>query len=148
MSTAFDFQGTVLGVSATSTAEVYIAIGEVREFTINRTAPEIDVSSADSTFREFIPGLPDGGVWNATLNFQSNTTSTATGQFAVLASFNAIESNRFWRLVLDNSSGTDSAYKWTGPVLSYNVSGSVDNQWSLAVSGRVNTTAGTWAAST
>jgi len=149
MTTAFDFQGTVLAISASSTAEVYTAIGEVREFSFDRTAPEIDVSNADSTFREYIGGLPDGGVWNATLNLQANTTSTATGQFLALHAYNnQTDGGRYFRVVFDNTTGTDSAFKWTGPVLSYNISGSVDNQWSLSLSGRMNTTVGIYAAVT
>jgi len=154
MTTAFDSQGTLVQISASTTAEVYLTIGEVREFSIQRTAPEIDVSSFDSTFREFLAGLPDGGVINITANMQANATSTGTGQYAIQDAFNSIGStvantnNRYQRIILDNSTGTDAALKWTGPILSIGYSGSVDNQISITYSARMNTTSGVWAAAT
>lgn len=149
MTTAFDFQGTVLAISASSTVETYTAIGELRSFEIDRNAPEIDVSNADSTFREYLAGLADGGKWTATCNLQANATSSATGQYFALDAYNNPTTfGRYFRIVFDNTTGVDACYKWNGSVLNYNFSGSVDNQWSLQLSGRVNTTSGVFTAST
>lgn len=148
MTTAMDPQGVLIQISASTTAEVYVTIGECRDVSITRNSPEIDVSNFDSTFREYLSGLPDGGAITVTCNLQSNTTSTGTGQFALQEAYNTNNPFRYQRLILDNSSGVDACLKWTGPITNVTYSAAVDSQWSMAWTARINSTSMTWAAST
>jgi len=65
--------GTTLGVGSGASPQVYTTIAEVLSITgPNLTAEDIDVTNLDSTSKEYISGVSDGG----TIDFECNWISS------------------------------------------------------------------------
>jgi hypothetical protein len=69
--------GTTLGVGSGASPQVYTTIAEVLSITgPNLTAEDVDVTNLDSTAKEYISGVPDGG----SVDFECNWTSSTQQQ--------------------------------------------------------------------
>jgi hypothetical protein len=70
--------GSSLKLGDAGSPEVFTKIAEVlRVGAIGQTAAEIDVTSLDSTAKEYIAALPDGETVSITMNFVGGTQQNA-----------------------------------------------------------------------
>lgn len=120
-SNALESQGTVLKISdETSSPWTYAAIAEVREFTgPGGSAAVIDVSDLDSTFREKRMGLPDEGQLSFVINYIPSDT-----EHALLRTQRAARALTYFQIDFTDSPTT--TWTFSGYVLEFSVSGSVD----------------------
>lgn len=106
--------------AATATPVAYTQIKEAKSFKgFDGEASEIDVTSLDSTAKEFLAGLRDyGGI-----DFEMNWLPDDTGQVALRAAA-AAGTTKNWKLTL--VSGTNDVASFAGFVKSVPISGGVD----------------------
>lgn len=65
--------GTKLYVENPATGDAFIAVGRITQISVpGPTKPEIDVTDFDSTGAEFLPGLPDYGSLDFSLNYDGD----------------------------------------------------------------------------
>jgi len=70
MTNAINAQGIVIARGDGGSPETYTLIAEITDFDgPGGERPDIDVSSLDSTAREYLPGLKDNGDFSFTANF-------------------------------------------------------------------------------
>lgn len=106
-SSAFWAYGSVLQLGNAATPEVFTSIAEITELVPpNMSRDDIDVTSHGSSdgYREFLPGLRDGGEVSAVANWLPNnaTQDETTG---ILESFNDNDLHN-WKIILPNTIAT------------------------------------------
>lgn len=137
-SVPIDTTGKTITYTGTATPVKYTQIKECKSFKgFDGEASEIDVTSLDSTAKEFLAGLRDyGGI-----DFEMNWLPDDTGQVALRAAADA-GTTKNWKLTL--VSGTNDVASFAGFVKSVPISGGVDA--AVAGSFRIRITgAVTWA---
>lgn len=120
MSLAVSAQGTKLYMGTESgpgSPTNFVQIKEVKTFSRDGERPEIDVSSLDSTSREYRLGLKNNG----NLSFEMNKVADDTGQLRLIAALSETEPSEF---KLEYSNGDYDLFQ--GLVKSANPSGGVD----------------------
>lgn len=117
-SSAIETQGTVIAIDTGSGTPDWTHIKEVVTFSgFDGSAAEIDVTSLDSTAKEFLMGLQDFGNFSMECNYLASDE----GQSALRAAKAARSKEDFKITFSDNSTATFSAF-----VLSAGMSGGVD----------------------
>lgn len=108
-SSAFWAYGSTLQIGDGASPEVFTSIAEITELTPpSMERDDIDVTSNSSSdgYREFIPGMRDGGEVEFTANWlPTNATHDATT--GVLSTFNDNAVHN-WKIVLPNTLATIS----------------------------------------
>jgi len=123
---------------------VYIAIGQVKDISGPAlTRGDIDATTHDSTlgYKEFLPGLVDGGVITFPINFVSQNLKHLQGVGTGLAGDMERDGCLLatWELTLSDCAGTP-VWTWAGYVNGYNVAAPVEgvntSDISIKVSGK------------
>lgn len=120
MSNAVSAQGTKIYISAQAAPASptgFTKIAEVNTFSREGDRPEIDVSSLDSTAREYRLGLQDNG----TLSFECNCVFTDAGQDLMVA---ALSSPGEWEFKIEYPDATVHLFR--GLVKKFDIAGGVD----------------------
>lgn len=110
--------GTQLQLGDGATSEAFTAIAELTDLVppaMSKDSIEVTTYGSSDRFREFLPGMKDGGSVSFKANWLPNnaTHDESTG---LLESFND-DDNHNWKLVLPNSLGT---FSFTGHVTAFN----------------------------
>ncbi len=110
------------GVSGAST--VYTLIAELTTWSgPNETAKQVDVTSLDSTHKEYIGGLVDGGE----VSFDMQFVGSDAQQQGLRADMVARTKRDFKLTLNDQISSTPTIIVFTAVVVSFGMKGSVDN---------------------
>jgi predicted secreted protein len=128
------------GVSGASS--VYTNVAAITSFTgPNETAPVVDVTTMDSTAREYITGLKDQGEITFELIFVGNNAQQQ-GIRTDLANGSA----RDWKLVLYDhaTEASRTTLSFTGVVTQFAITGQIDDAWRGNVTIKLSG-AGSWA---
>lgn len=135
MTQAVSAQGTKLYRGATTASSPNTPTGftaslpEIKDFQgPGGQSGEIEVTSLDSTAKEFLPALKDNGQFTANMNF---APSSLEHQGIVADQENRV--SRWYRLVLPNGANGD----FQGFVQQFTLSGAVDNVLAAALTVRV-----------
>ncbi len=103
MSNAVSAQGTDWYISSlpvpAGSPITWEKIGEIKTFSNEADRPEIDVTSLDSTAREYRLGLADNGTYS----LEMNAIPTDVGQIRMLAALASIYSYEFKVVYPDNT---------------------------------------------
>lgn len=137
-SNAMRTQGCSLRRGDGGTPEVFSAIGEIQTFTgPGGTANEIDITSLESTAKEFLVGLPNEGDFT----FKGNFVPTNAGQIG-LRNDRASGVLRNFKLYLTDAGPT--TYTFAARVMQFSIDAGVDDAVRLNVSLKISGL-GTWA---
>lgn len=129
-SSAFWAFGTQLQLGDGATPEAFTAIAELVDITpptMSKDSIEVTNHSSTNKFREFIPGLKDGGSVSMKANWLPNnaTHDESTGLMECFKD----DVNHNWKLVLPDSLGTIS---FSGHVTAFNPETPLSAQGSLS----------------
>jgi hypothetical protein len=128
-SSAIETQGTVIAIDTGSGTPTWTPIKEVVSFTgFDGSAAEIDVTSLESTAKEFLMGLQDFGSFTMECNY----LPADTGQSALRTAKAARTKEDFKVTFSDASTASFSGY-----VLSAGVSGGVDSKMDTSFAIRI-----------
>jgi predicted secreted protein len=108
-SSAFWAYGSVLQVGDGASPEVFTAVAEITELkppNMSRDNIEVTTHSSSDGYREFIPGLRDGGEVSGVANWLP-TNATHDEDTGILETFNDDELHN-WRIVLPDTLATIS----------------------------------------
>jgi predicted secreted protein len=121
MSSAIESQGTAFSIQTVTTPSVvFTDVGEVVSFSgLDGSASEIDVTSLESTAKEFLMGLQDWGGFKVDCNYLASDD----GQEALRAAKASREIQNFKLTLSDDSTASFSGY-----VLSASLDGGVDSK--------------------
>lgn len=132
MSSATNSQGVTIkrGNSVSGASSSYTLIAEILSFSgPNETAKQIEVTSLDSTAKEYIGGLVDGGEVSFEMNFlggnaqQQGIRSDMVGRL-----------KRDWTVILNDAVTTvPTSFTFTAVVTAFSMKGSVDNPVTASV---------------
>ena len=132
-SSAIESQGTVISIGNGDSPLTYTQIKEVVSFSgFDGTAAEIDVTSLDSTAKEFIMGLQDFGQFT----MEANYLKADAGQVLVRAAKASREVQDIKVEFSDASTATFQAYVLSAPQ-SGGVDAKVDTSFTLRITGDV-----------
>lgn len=134
MSNAIETQGFVFGVSASGASPItYTSVGEITNFQgFDGQAAEIDVTSLESTAKEYIMGLQDFGSFNIDVNYLPSDA----GQDILRAAKASRDVHYFRCTFSDNSTATFAGYVTSAPI-SGGVDAKVDGSFNIRVTGNV-----------
>lgn len=134
MSGAIETQGFVFGVSATNTSPItYTTIREIVTFSgFDGSAAEIDVTSLESTAKEFLMGLQDWGTFQIDVNY----LPADSGQDLLRTAKSNRDIHYFKATFSDTSYATFAGYVLSAPVKG-GVDSKVDGSFSIKISGDV-----------
>ena len=140
MTQAKNAQGTLLQRGDGATPEVFTTIAEINNIEgPELEAEEIEVTNHDSPdgYKEFIPGLKDGG----SISIEGNFVATDDTHQQLIADFESGEVNNY-RILLPDSTVEASKSRWTFAAMvkslstKYPTSGSVTFSAALRISGK------------
>ncbi len=132
-SNAIPTQGIVIARGDGGSPEVFTLIAEISDFDgPGGERPDIDISSLDSTAREFLPGLKDGGDFTFTANMLP-----VDAQHVGLRDVDLAETTtaRNFRITLTDTGATTISF--AAFVKQYRPSGGVDDKLIANVTMRV-----------
>jgi len=135
-SSAFWGFGALLQYGNGATPEVFTSIAEataIKPPALSRDSMEMTNHSSTNAWREFLPGLRDGGE----VTYEGNwlpTNATQNGTTGVLESFNDNE-NHNWKFVLPGSILTIS---FTGHVTAFEGESPMDNVGKLSLTIKIS----------
>jgi len=136
---AMQSQGVKLQRGDGATSEAFATVAEVLGLKgPTETRKTIDVTSLDSTVREFLPGLKDGGE----ISFDLNLIGNNTGHQGLHTDF-AAGTKRNFKLLLTDDATTPSTAAFVAIVTEYGVDASVDSQIKASIKLKL-TSAPTW----
>ena len=136
MTAAIPTQGVTIARGDGASPEVFTLIAEITDFDgPGGERPDIDVSSLDSTSREYLAGLNDGGDFTCTMNMLP-----VDAQQVAIRDVDQFESGtaRNFRITLTDAGATTITF--AAFVKQYRVSGSVDDRVIANVTMRVTGT--------
>lgn len=114
-------QGTIISRETVLGSGSFVAIADVKSWSGPTTEnPEIDVTTLQSTAKEFVGGLVDFGELSLELNFDPNKTSHQQLFADMEASPPTITG---WRITFVNPTQN---YTWSAFVKGFSISGEVD----------------------
>jgi predicted secreted protein len=121
--------------------EVFTAVAELIDLSppnIIKDQVEATHTSSPDGFREFIPGLKDGGEFTATMNFIPSNATQGNVSGGLLYDFLNQDEPRNWRIEFPGS----PLVKWTflASVVGYEVAPPMDDRMTLTVTFRVSGT--------
>lgn len=138
MSNAIETQGTLIQRGDGAATETFDTIAEITNFDgPGGSASEIDVTSLDSTAREFLMGLKDEGQFT----FGCNLVPGDTAQSG-LRDDRDNRTLRNFKIVLTDASNTTLTF--SAYVMTFSISGAVDDKIGASVTLRISG-AVTWA---
>lgn len=130
-SNAIVAQGFKLEIANATSPVTYTEVKEIKSFTgFDGKAAEIDVTSLQSTAKEFVMGLQDFG----SLNLDVNHLSSDTGQDALRTAKAAQSKLNFRATFSDTSTVTFSAYVLSNP-LKGGVDAALEASFQLRITG-------------
>lgn len=143
-SSAQSSQGVSIGRGDGASSESFVKIGEVTSFSgLGGSASEIDVTSVDSTSREFLMGLEDGGDFSIEVNLVPGDTA----QGGLWTDYQGQTLRNFEVELNDAVTTKGTTYSFSAYVKSFSISGGTDDKISasivLRITGDVTKTAAT-----
>lgn len=136
MTAATHTRGTLVQAGDEATATSFVTIAEVKSFDgPSSQAPSIDVSSFDSTGKEFIAGLSDGGEVSLDLNF----VGSDSGQEQLLTDHQA-GTSRYYQIVFNDHDTNPTTVVFVASVTGHTPSGQTDAAYMLKVTLKVSGT--------
>lgn len=116
----------------------YTAVGQVKDIQgPNITRADVDVTDHDSPdgYREYLPGLADGGTVTFIIGFDNANVEHTTNLLANLEDDQCTMAT--WQLTLNVCNGT-AVWTWSGYVNNYNPSAPVEGENTAALSIKVS----------
>lgn len=130
-SNAMRAQGVVLKRGNDDSPLTYSSVGEITSFDgPGGSASEIDVTSLESTAKEFLIGLPDEGEFAIEANLVPGNTAQAG-----LRADRAAGTLQYFQLLLTDSGPTTLSF--TAYVKEFKIKGGVDDKISVAITLRI-----------
>lgn len=101
------------------------------------TKDQVEATHTDSPdgFREFIPGLKDGGEFTATMNFLPSNATQGNASGGLLNDFINETSSRNWRISFPGSPTV--AWTFRATVIGYEVAAPIDDRMTLVTTFKV-----------
>lgn len=131
MSNAIESQGTKLRIGDTASPPVFTQVKELVSFNaFDGQAQTIDVTSMDSTAKEYLMGLPDNGGFTGEFNFLPKDP----GHQAMRAAKKLRQKRRFEFEMSDGSLYEFEAFVMSSPI-SGGTDAKVDGSFALLVTG-------------
>lgn len=126
-------QGTILSRETSLGSASFVAVANVKSFSGPSTEnPEIDVTTLDSTAKEFVGGLVDYGELTMEVNFDHDNATHQQIFSDMEASPPTVTG---WRITFANPTAN---YTWSGFVKSFSISGEVDGVYSGSLTLRLS----------
>lgn len=135
-SSAFWAFGSILQLGNGATPEVFSAIAEITELVPPKMSKDsIEVTNHDSTnaWREFLPGMRDGGEVTLTANWLP-TNATQDGTTGILESFTD-DDNHNWKIIAPDTIITIS---FSGHVTAFEPELPMEEQGKLSVTIKIS----------
>lgn len=131
--------GVTLARGDGASPEVFTKIAELIEITPpSMTKDQVEATHTDSAngFREYIPGLKDGGEFTAVFNFLPNNATQDNTAGGLLNDFLSVDTVGNWRITFPGS----PVMTWTfaGTVTGYEPVTPIDDRMTLQVTWRVS----------
>jgi predicted secreted protein len=136
-SSAFHAFGTLLKIGDGGSPETFTTIAEVTTLSMPKLSHEtIEVTNHSSTegWREFIPGLKDGGEFTATINYLP-TDNTHNNTSGLLYHLSATNSRSNYQIVMANALA--SVWAFAALVTAFEADPPLDAQMSATVTFKV-----------
>jgi predicted secreted protein len=118
--------------------EVYTNLAELIDLTTpSMTKDQVEATHTDSPdgFREFIPGLKDGGEFSATCNYAPGNATQGNASGGALNDFINETSSRNWRITFPGSPATTWTFKAT--IIGYEIATPMDDRITITISFKV-----------
>lgn len=133
---ALDAFGTKFMVGDGAEPEVFTAVAEVHDISglsVSRDSIEVTHHGSQDGFREYLPGLKDGGEVSIGLNFDP-TETTHTALFSAITGGQTANTN--YKIEFPDSGG--SSFSFSGHVTGYDVTAPIDDRLTATVTFKVS----------